>query len=87
MSFVPMAELLKRDAHYLHSKALNTIDKCETLKNIYKKTKDPKVKTLMKRYEQEAKQDIKNFERSDKLAKETSKELTELKKRNRKLLD
>lgn len=87
MSFVPIAELLKKDTYYLQSKALNTVDKCETLKSFYKKNKDPKIKNLIKRYENEAKEDIKNYERSDKLAKKTYKELIEMKNKNRELVD
>ncbi len=87
MSFVPMSELLKIDVDKMYSKASNDIKKFSMLKNIYKKTKDPEIKDLVKIYEKEVKKDIKKFEHSKKISKETSKELIEMKKRNRKFLD
>ena len=53
---------------------------------MYKKTKDPKIKNLMKQYENKSKKDIKSFEISKKLAKDNMKEINDMRKKNKKIL-
>lgn len=86
MSFIPISKLLNMDAQYMKLKAINTLEHCERLNDIYTKTKDTKIKNLMKKYKNESKKDIKNFERSKELAKETLKELNDMQKKNKKIL-
>jgi hypothetical protein len=86
MSFISLTELLNMNANSIKFKAEKDIEQYETLNKMYKKTKDPKIKNLMKQYENKAKKDIKSFEISKKLAKDNMKEINDMRKKNRKIL-
>ena len=86
MSFISLTELLNMNAQSMRLKAEKDIEQYETLNKMYKKTKDPKIKNLMKQYENKSKKDIKSFEISKKLAKDNMKEINDMRKKNKKIL-
>ena len=86
MSFISLTELLNMNAQSMRLKAEKDIEQYETLNKMYKKTKDPKIKNLMKKYENKSKKDIKSFEISKKLAKDNMKEINDMRKKNKKIL-
>ena len=86
MSFVPITDLLTMNAESEQFKAVKNLEKSKKLDNLYKKTKDPTIKNLIKEYGYQTKKNLKNFEIYGKLAKDNLKEINDMIKKNKKIL-
>jgi geranylgeranyl pyrophosphate synthase len=86
MTFVSIAELLNINTESMKFNASESVDQYEHLSKVHKKTKNPNVKNLLKEYENKAKKDIKRFEKFKKFAKDNLKEISVMRKKNKKIL-
>ena len=85
-NFIPLSELLKLDTQYLKKKTERIFEKLKEAKKIYEKTKNPRIKKIVKELENMFKHNIKYYNNSKKLYIESSKELSKLRKDSNKIL-